>query len=268
MEAIYEAGGELALAVTLPDDKAVSKSGRVYLDQFCSQHNIHLVKSPQVNDPDVIAAIIRKDIDWLFIVGWSQIADSKVLAAPRLGALGMHPSLLPEGRGRAAIPWAILKGLQKTGVTLFKMDDKVDAGPIGFQIEIPIGLSTDASALYEEVDFAHVKIIREVIPRILSGKLTLRAQDENKATVWPGRKPYDGEIDLAGSVHDAHRLVRAVTRPYPGAFFYKDASKVIVWSAIVANRAGSDKSSDHYFPRLVFRDGELLLKDYQVIDEQ
>lgn len=267
MEAIYDVGGKLALAVTLPDDKAISKSGRVHLDQFCRQHDITLLKSPHVNDAEVVEAITQAQIDWLFIIGWSQIAGPAVLAAPRLGALGIHPTLLPEGRGRAAIPWAILKGLQKTGVTLFKMDEGVDTGPIALQIEIPIDSATDATALYTEVDLAHVKIIREVIPRIMSGELTLRAQNDEEATVWPGRKPADGEIDLTGSVHDAERLVRAVTRPYPGAYFHNDTSKIVVWSARVANCGDAATSADSELSWLEFRDGVLLLQDYQILKE-
>lgn len=268
MEAIYDAGGDLALAVSLTDDKAVSKSGRVFLDQFCRDHDIPLVKSPHVNDDQVVAAITQAEIDWLFIIGWSQIAGAKVLAAPRLGVFGMHPTLLPEGRGRAAIPWAILKNLQKTGVTLFEMDEGVDSGPIALQVEIPIDLNTDATELYKYVDLAHVQVIREAIPKILSGELILREQDNAKATVWPGRKPEEGEIDLAGSVHDAHRLIRAVTRPYPGAFFYQDSVKIVVWSARVVAFSESDKSVGNKAERLEFSDGVLLLQDYQLIDDQ
>ena len=118
MQAIYDAGGHLDLAITLPDDRAVSKSGRVYLDTFCNAHAIPLIKSPNINDETVISAVREHEIDWLFIIGWSQIAHAEILAAPTRGALGMHPTLLPEGRGRAAIPWAILKGLHQTGQTL------------------------------------------------------------------------------------------------------------------------------------------------------
>ncbi len=263
MEAIYDAGGQLALVVTLPDDKAVSKSGRVYLDQFCCQHKVPLLKSPHVNDSEVVDAIKKAEIDWLFIVGWSQIAGARVLAAPRLGAFGMHPTLLPEGRGRAAIPWAILKNIRKTGVTLFKMDEGVDTGPIAMQVEISIEPSTDATYLYKAVNLAHVRVIHEIIPKILCGELTLRDQDSTKATVWPGRKPEDGQIDLSGSVFDAHRLIRAVTRPYPGAFFYQDDVKIVVWSARVAPVGESDKSIDSGVKQLSFRDGILLLDDYQ-----
>jgi len=75
-----------------------------------------------VNDPEAVAAIRGFDLDWLLIIGWSQIARRPVLDATRRGALGIHPTLLPEGRGRAAIPWTLLKGLRESGVTLFQLE--------------------------------------------------------------------------------------------------------------------------------------------------
>ena len=119
MEEIYAVGGRLCLAMTLPDDVSATKSGRVFIDEFCSRRRIPLIKSRSVNDPEVVKAIVDSDIDWLFIIGWSQIARPTILNAPKEGCIGMHPTLLPEGRGRASIPWAILKGLDETGVTMF-----------------------------------------------------------------------------------------------------------------------------------------------------
>lgn len=256
MEAIYEAGGKLSLAVTLPDDRAVTKSGRVYLDEFCAKHGVPLLKSAHVNDPEVSAAIVSAGIDWLFIIGWSQIAGPVVLGAPKLGVLGMHPTLLPVGRGRAAIPWAILKGLDQTGVTLFKLDAGVDTGLIAEQIVIPLGPQTTATDLYAAVDAAHADLIRKAVPRLMAGTLTLRSQDESLASVWPGRKPEDGEIDLNGSVWGAERLIRAVTRPYPGAYFHDGGGKVIVWRASVASAVPDEET-----PSLKFSDGYLVLHE-------
>jgi len=256
MEAIYEAGGTLSLAVTLPDDRAANKSGRVYLDEFCARRGIPLLKSAHVNDPEVASTIVKADIDWLFIIGWSQIAGPAVLGAPKLGVLGMHPTLLPVGRGRAAIPWAILKGLDQTGVTLFKLDAGVDTGLIAEQIVIPLGPQTTATDLYAAVDAAHADLIRKAVPRLMAGTLTLRSQDEALATVWPGRKPEDGEIDLKGSVRVAERLVRAVTRPYPGAYFHDNGARVIVWRASVTSAEPNPNT-----PHLKFPDGYLVLHE-------
>ena len=256
MEAIYRAGGELSFAMTLPDDRACAKSGRVYIDDFCTKNGITLLKSTNVNNPDVVEAIKKAGLDWLFIVGWSQIATDQVLKAPLRGVLGMHPTLLPEGRGRAAIPWAILRGLPKTGVTLFKMDAGVDTGPVAMQVEITLSPTTTATQLYEQVDSAHIELISKVIPLLCSNGLTLQEQDHSAATVWLGRKPEDGKIDLAGSAYEAERLIRAVTHPYPGAYYDLDKNRHIVWAAEIA-QAGSVVQGPH----LRFSDGILIIKD-------
>ena len=259
MDAIYEVGGRLDLAVTLNDDQAVSKVGRVYLDEFCERRGIPLVKSRNINDADVVEAVKAADIDWLFVIGWSQIAREEILSAPKSGVLGMHPSLLPVGRGRAAIPWAILKGLEQTGVTLFKLGDGVDTGEIVAQQVIPIDQTTDAEVLYRAVDQAHISLMKTAFPELAEGRLLARAQDERLATYWPKRSPEDGAIDLDGSVQDAERLVRAVTRPYPGAFYFDDQGrKVVIWKAKVV----SDMREVGVERRLVFGDGVLVLVEW------
>lgn len=258
MQAIYEVGGKLDLAVTLLDSQAKTKSGRVYLDSFCKAHEIPLLKVSHVNNPEVIQAIKDADLDWLFIIGWSQIASQELLDAPKRGVLGMHPTLLPVGRGRAAIPWAILKGLSKTGVTLFKLDAGVDTGPIVDQVEILLNNRVDASRLYQEVDKSHISLMQKVIPALMANQLELKDQDETLATEWPGRKPEDGLIDLNGSVHDAERMIRALTKPYPGAYFEKDDAKFIVWKAKLV-------SSEYRGECLTFADGRLELLEYEVV---
>lgn len=259
MEAIYEAGGKLTLVITLEDDQAVKKSGRVYLDAFCEKRGVKIHKSRHVNNLDVVEAIRENQLDWLFIIGWSQIASNEVLEAPKLGVLGMHPTLLPMGRGRASIPWAIIKGLEKTGVTLFKLDNGVDTGDIIKQHEIPLRDDMDAAELYQLVNKAHVQLMYDVVPKIYDDSIRFIKQDDTKATVWPGRKPEDGKIDVLGSVHDAACLIRAVTKPYPGAFIQLDkTSKMIIWRAKITN-----KVTDRYC--IEFKDGILECQEYEYV---
>lgn len=259
MEAIYEIGGRLDLVLTLQDDQAKKKSGRVWLDGFCASHGVPLVKSRNVNDDEAVAALVAAQLDWLFIIGWSQIARERVLAAPRNGVLGMHPTLLPQGRGRAAIPWAILKGLDRTGVTLFRLDNGVDTGDLLDQIEIPLRRDTDAGELYAAVESAHIQLMKRAYPKLVAGTLEPRSQDEILASEWPGRKPEDGRIDLKGSVRDAERLVRAVTRPYPGAFVERDGRTLIVWKAVLAGLADAADGD----AILAFPDGYLRCVDWE-----
>jgi len=229
MEEIYAVGGRLDLVLTLPDEKSRTKSGRIYPDDLCRLHGIPLVKIGHINDAEAASAIRAHQLDWLFIIGWSQIASEDLLRAPRRGALGMHPTLLPEGRGRASIPWAILKNLARTGVTLFQLGPGVDTGPIAAQVEIPIAPDETATSLYQRVNDAHRTLLREAWPRLVDDTLRLTPQDESRATYWPGRTPADGRILPTMKVDEVDRLVRATTRPYPGAFVEEAGVVTRVW---------------------------------------
>jgi len=256
MEEIYAVGGRLDFALSLCDNQAPAKSGRIYLDSFCELRGIPLFKAGNVNDPDAVEAIRAADLDWLFIIGWSQIARENVLVSPRRGVLGMHPTLLPEGRGRAAIPWAILKGLSETGVTLFQLDHGVDTGPILAQETVAIGPRETAESLYVRVAHAHRTLIRRVWIDLASDRLSPKPQDPLAGSVWPGRKPEDGRLSLAMSCEEADRLIRAVTRPYPGAFLDQEGTRLRVWAA----EPGSGQAGR---PHLRFANGGLDLLDFE-----
>lgn len=255
MDEIYRCGGELHLAITLPDSAARAKSGRVYLDAFCEQRGIPLVKSPNVNDPAVIAAVQEHKLDWLFVIGWSQIVRAELLAAPTQGALGIHPTLLPQGRGRAAIPWAILKGLDRTGVTLFQLDAGVDTGPVVAQRELPLSGRSTATSLYARVQTAHRELIRDVWPRLADGTARPVPQDNATATEWPGRTPADGAIGASMTVAEVDRLVRATTRPYPGAFYnVPDGRRLRIWMGVPGQEDGE---------RIALKDGWYTALEYE-----
>ncbi|MEO8064302.1 MAG: formyltransferase family protein [Pseudomonadota bacterium] len=262
MEAIEACGGRLQFAGTLLDEQARAKSGRVYLDDFCARTGIPLTKFRNVNDPDAVAAIAGASLDWLFIVGWSQIARAPVLNSTRSGVLGMHPSLLPVGRGRAAVPWAIILGLTETGVTLFKMDEGVDTGPIVSQIKLPLSGRETATSLYQRVDDAHRTLMVQAWPSLALGELTPIPQDNSRATVWEGRTPAQGRLGSKMTVNEADRLIRAVTRPYPGAFFDMDSRRLRVWAAHPAGGSPLPPvGTASTFPSLEFQDGTLQVDD-------
>lgn len=255
IEKIYDLGGSLDLLITLKDEKARNKSGRIYLDEIAAKQDVPLLKINHINDLEVTNALKKMEIDWLFIIGWSQIAGINVLSAPKKGCIGMHPTLLPEGRGRASVPWAILKGLKKTGVTMFRLDEGVDTGDILGQIEIPMEENITATELYARVNAAHIKLIEKYWQDIMEDSIKLQKQDESLATEWPGRTPEDGRLSHEMSMWEAERLVRAVTHPYPGAFYEEEGKKVIVWSATVSE-APAEKN-------FYLKDGYLNLVEFE-----
>lgn len=246
IEEIYRIDGNLDLLITLKDEKAKNKSGRIYLDEIAEKYNVPLLKIDNINDLEVIEALKKHEIDWLFIIGWSQIAKKEVLETPTKGCIGMHPTLLPVGRGRAAIPWAIIKGLNQTGVTMFKLDEGVDTGDIIGQGVIRLDKNSTATELYKQVNDMHVTLISKYWNDIVNNSITLIKQNEAEATEWPGRKPEDGEIFSEMTMDEVDKLVRAVTHPYPGAF-YNDGDKIIrIWSAKTNKNEGEIKLIDGF----------------------
>jgi methionyl-tRNA formyltransferase len=260
MEAIYAAGSRLDLVITLPDDRARKKSGRVYVDAFCRERSVPLVKTPNVNDEAAVRAVREAGIDWLFIIGWSQIARAEMLGAPGEGVLGMHPTLLPEGRGRASIPWAILKDVRETGVTLFKLDEGVDTGPILAQERIPLDPGETATTLYARVVAAHRALMLRVLPELEAGTVVPRVQDDARSSYWEGRKPEDGRIEPSMTVAQVERLVRAVTRPYPGAFVEENGAVVRIW----AGRPAAGATPPPGARRFTFADGAYDAVDFDL----
>lgn len=265
IEEIYLAGGKLDLIITLPNDVAAKKSGRVYLDDFCRENQIELVKVRHVNDDESIRAIKEREIDWLFVIGWSQIAGQTALNQPARGVLGIHPTLLPEGRGRAPIPNAIIKNLKQTGVTLFKLDAGVDTGEILAQEILPIAPDETATTLYKRVDEAHRTIIRRVWRDLENDNLKFMKQDESKATIWAARKPEDGRISPEMKVAEVDRLVRAATRPYPGAFWDAGDKIVRIWSGKIGDAATEVETNAF---RLILSDGVYDAIDFEFESHQ
>lgn len=262
MEAIYDVNGTLDLIISIPDEKAKKKSGRIYVDDFASKHKIPVIKSNHVNDVAVIEAIKAHDIDWLFIIGWSQIASKEVVETPNIGTIGAHPTLLPIGRGRAAIPWAIIKGLDVTGVSFFKMNEGVDTGLILKQEEVPIQSSETALTLYNKVNTAHEILIKKLFVDLQNNNIEGKIQDESKATYWEGRKPKDGELSLTMTMDQVDRLVRATTKPYPGAFTIRGDKKIIIWKGIMS----TEKIESNVYDEMILKDGFFYATNYEVVD--
>ena len=232
LRAAADAGAEVVGVVTLPGPIDPDRSGQCSFDEIAAELGARLIETADVNSPDTITAIREVDPDLIFVVGWSQLVLDEFIGLPRHGVFGMHPTLLPRHRGRAAIPWAILSGLAKTGVTLFEIaDGTADSGAILGQIEIPIAPDETATTLYDSVTDAHIELVREVVPKLLAGSADRIPQDTRRASAWPKRTPVDGIIDWETRAPYLHDWVRAQTRPYPGAFTYLGEEKLVVWRA-------------------------------------
>jgi methionyl-tRNA formyltransferase len=230
--AAAEAGADVVGVVTLPGPVDPNRSGQCSFDEVAERLGARLIETVDVNAPETVAAVGELDPELVFVVGWSQLLRGEVIAAASEGVFGMHPTLLPRHRGRAPIPWAILSGLARTGVTLFEIvDPTADSGPIVGQVEVPIAPDETAQTLFEKLADAHVDLVRRHVPELVERRASRLPQDDRRGSWWPKRTPADGIIDWDTRAPYLYDWVRAQTLPYPGAFTFLGDEKVVVWAA-------------------------------------
>ncbi len=186
-----------------------------------------------VNHPLWVETIREMNPDVIFSLYYRGLLSKDILDIPKHGCLNLHGSLLPAYRGRCPLNWVLVKGEQETGVTLHHMVEQPDAGDIVGQKSFPIEENDTAHDLHGKAVKAASELLDEFLPQIKEQKAPRIAQDHAQATTFPGRKPADGEIDWNESAETIRNLIRAVTRPYPGAFTHRGTRKILVWSAKV-----------------------------------
>jgi methionyl-tRNA formyltransferase len=226
-----------AAVVTLPLEKAGRHSDFIDLRPAAREAGVRVIETAQVNAPETLHALRVLELDYLLVVGWSQIVHADLLRLPRRGCIGYHPAPLPELRGRAVIPWTILLGRRTTGSTLFWLDEGVDSGDVLAQRRFDVAENETAASLMAKHMDALGSMVHDVLPDLAAGHGRRRAQDHSLATYCAKRTPMDGRIDWSRPAREVWTLIRAVGRPYPGAFTFAGRQKLVVWSADLVNAA-------------------------------
>lgn len=207
---------------------------------LASRNKIEIFQ-PEVLIESAIDARVGK-FDIAVVAAYSKLIPEPVLGLPKLGTIGVHPSLLPRHRGASPIQSAILKGDLETGVTLYLMDEKLDHGPILAQKRVFIGENEDYIELEERLAGLGGELLIETMPRFIDGKIALRDQAEGEATFTSKFSTEDGYVsydDLraaqSGEVCESlkiHRMIRAFVEE-PGVWTRIDGRRVKLLSAYI-----------------------------------
>lgn len=224
---LLENGAKIVGVITKKESKA--NSDFVDLASLCKRNGIKYIYVKNINDENSIEFAKNCDAEIAFCFGWSQLLKKEFLDKLRKGAIGFHPAALPYNKGRHPIIWALALGLKTTASSFFVIDEKADSGDIISQEEIEISYEDDAESLYEKImDVAERQVV-ELWKDIERGRITRRKQTNNEGNSWRKRKEEDGKIDWRMSSYSIYNLVRALTRPYPGAYFCFNGKTIKVW---------------------------------------
>lgn len=170
-------------------------------------------------------------LDLMLVACWRYRIPPSIYQRPRRGTFVFHDSLLPRYRGFAPTVWAIINGEAETGATLFRIAEGVDTGDIVAQERVPIGPDETIDQVMARVTEAYLRLLASNLQPLLDGTARATPQDPAQATYTCKRLPEDNRIDWARSTAQIHNLIRATTRPYPGAFTFLAGRKLTIWSA-------------------------------------
>jgi methionyl-tRNA formyltransferase len=232
LQTLLSSAAPIVRVVTLDNKFADRHSDFCNLQTLAQDYNVPVTLVDNVNAAHVLETLQSDEPDYVLVIGWSQLLKDQLLQLPKVGTIGFHPALLPKHRGRAAVPWAIINRLQESGVTLFHIDDGVDSGDIVYQYRFELEPDETATTLYAKVSDHLVLLMRDLAQDLASGQpLPRRRQDESQATYTSKRTKQDGLIDWTKPAEEVWTLIRATTRPYPGAFTFYRERPLTIWSA-------------------------------------
>jgi methionyl-tRNA formyltransferase len=223
--------------MTLPADKSARHSDFVDLAADAGKANARVIYASNSNSDDACKAVEELAPDYTFVIGWSQICGPEFRAAAKGHVIGYHPAALPRLRGRAALPWTILLDEKITASTLFWIDDGVDSGDILAQKFFHVAPRETATSLYQKHMLALQAILQATLPSLKDGEEVRQLQDEACATYATKRVPADGRIDWQRPAQEIDRLVRAVGRPYPGAFTHFKDGQIVIYTSNIRDGA-------------------------------
>ena len=169
-----------------------------------------------------LTSIKNFTIDIAFVLGWQRLIPEEILNTFSAGAFGMHGSALnlPYGRGRSPMNWSIIEGRKTFYTNLFKYDAGVDSGKVLDTFKFGIGDRDTAFTMHVKNTLAMKYLVQRNIDALLSGDFILQPQQDIEPTFYPKRSPSDGLIDWTDDVYAIDRFIRAITKPFDGAFSF------------------------------------------------
>lgn len=270
-------GYKIDCIINMPCDLNGEIAGYVDLGSFAKKNGIRIIrpKTYNLNHKDDKKLISERRIDALLVFGWQRLIPEWFLKQLSIGAFGTHGSWkpLPYGRGRSLLNWSLILGKTRFIDNLFKYDAGADSGDIIDTLSYSISPWDTIAILHHKDQLVHQSLLLKHLPNILENKVLYKPQSKRiKEVFFPKRKPEDGVINWNWTTIKLYNLIRALSKPYPGAFTYADDLKIMIWRAIpfelfptFSNKKTGEIVANFADETFVVKtlDGTLLIQEYE-----
>jgi methionyl-tRNA formyltransferase len=229
LKKLIEAGHEVLAVFTQPN-RPVGRKQVVTpppVKVFAAERGIPVHQPLKIKTAEARAEIepLFKQADAGIVAAYGRILPDYILAAPRLGCINVHSSLLPKYRGAAPINWAIACGERETGVTIMQMDAGLDTGAMLLQDSLPIGERETAAELTPRLAALGAGLLIETLAKLERGEITPIPQNDAEATLAPILKREDGQVDWTMTAEEIFNRQRGFT-PFPGCYTFLDGQRI------------------------------------------
>lgn len=232
LRALVRAGMAPALVLTQPDRPAGRgrKLGKSPVKRYALEQGIAVSQPEDLRQPSALAALADVRPDVIVVAAYGLIFPPELLALPACGCINVHASLLPRWRGAAPVQAAILSGDRETGISLMRMEQGLDSGPLYLRQSLAIGRTETAGSLGDRLAMLGGELLARHLPQILDGSIAPVPQDQSLATYAAKIDKKAARLDFRLPASQLARRVRAYN-PEPGAWFMLDGERVKCWVA-------------------------------------
>ena len=257
LKALRAAGHDVRLVVTQPDRPGHRmKLTAPPVKVAGTELGLELYQPQRIRDPESVVRVRAAAPELIVVVAYGQIIPPAILAIPPLGIVNVHASLLPRWRGASPVAHTILAGDREAGVTIMRMDEQLDHGPILAARKVEIEPQEDAPQLTRRLAGVGAALLVETLARL--DEIHVVEQDHSQATVAPRLRREDGELDWSLDAREIDRRVRAL-QPWPGVTLPTARGRVKVLSGHV--------EGDRYVPEVVQLPGRKPAPARQVLGD-
>lgn len=261
LKAILKSKHKVLAVVTQPDRKKGRdlKLSPPYTKVLALAEGIPVYQPEDASSKESVEYLKKLSADLFVVISFGQILKADVLAIPKIYSINFHASLLPKYRGAAPTNWAVINGDKSSGVTVIKMNERMDEGDIILRRETEIDPEDTNITLSQNLSQAGAGALPEAIELIECGKARLEKQDGSRATYAPKLKKEDGLIDWSESAVNIHNKVRGLI-PWPGAYTYYDKKVLKILKTKLIDNPGTLNQAVYGEVLDIQKDGSVIVK--------
>jgi len=240
LRALDEEGFEVVAVVTQPDRPAGRgrESRPSPVKELAQELGVPILQPERPSDPGFVRELRALDPDISVVVAYGQILKPNVLNLPKRGSINIHASLLPELRGAAPVQWAIIRGHDRSGVSIMQMEEGLDTGPVLYRVVEPIRPDESAAELALRLSEVGAEALVEVLALLEGDAVSEEPQDHDRATYAPKLSREDARIDWQRPAEEIARRIRGFD-DVPGAWSELNGATVKLFRPAVEPREGT-----------------------------